>query len=249
LKAFSLHSHFSGGLSKLLFLAVLALGVAAASPFRLAAQQQPTAGSGTTAAGIPTQAAEPSKADAEEEAQTRSFRLEGPLVKATSRALHLSVETTARLFEFTNFAIIFLAIAIPLFKLLPAMLRKRSTTLSENLESARKMTEDANARLKAVEDKLASLDAQISQFRADVERDSAGDEARIKAALEEERTRIVESAEQEIGQAATLARRGLRHFAADLAVDQAARELNMTAETDRALVAEFVVGATTGGKS
>jgi F-type H+-transporting ATPase subunit b len=111
------------------------------------------------------------------------------------------------------------------------------------------MTDDANARLSAVEAKLASLDDQIAQFRAEVERESAGDEARIKAALEEERARIVQSAEQEIGQAAAQARRGLRNFAADLAIDQAARELNMTAETDRALIAEFVAGAATGGKN
>ena len=116
------------------------------------------------------------------------------------------------------------------------------------------MTEDANARLSAVEAKLASLDDQIAQFRAEVERESLGDEARIKAALEEERARIVQSAEQEIGQAAALARRGLRNFAAGLAIDQATRELNMTAETDRALIREFVAeefvsGAATGGKN
>jgi F-type H+-transporting ATPase subunit b len=142
-----------------------------------------------------------------------------------------------------------LAIVIPLFRLFPAILRKRSKTLGESLESARKMTEDANARLNAVEAKLASLDQQIAAFRAEVERDIVGDEARIKAALEEERTRIVHSAEQEIGQAAVLARRGLRHFAAELAVDQAARQLNLTTEIDRALIAEFAAGASTGGKN
>jgi F-type H+-transporting ATPase subunit b len=161
----------------------------------------------------------------------------------------LSLETTARIFEFINFAIIVLAIVIPLFRLFPAILRKRSKTLGESLESARKMTEDANARLNAVEAKLASLDQQIAAFRAEVERDIVGDEARIKAALEEERTRIVHSAEQEIGQAAVLARRGLRHFAAELAVDQAARQLNLTTEIDRALIAEFAAGASTGGKN
>ena len=230
----------------LLFLAFVAVGVTAA-PFRLTAQgstTQPVNSGATSAAGASTaQAAEPPKADSDEEAQTRAFRLEGPLVKATSKALHLSLETTARIFEFTNFAIIALAIAIPLFRLFPAVLQKRSKTLTESLESARKMTEDANARLSAVEAKLASLDEQIAQFRAEVERESLGDEARIKAALEEERTRIVQSAEQEIDQAAALARRGLRHFAADLAVDQAARQLNLTAETDRALISEFAAGA------
>ena len=216
-----------------------------AVPIRVSAQEQ--AAQPATAGAVP--AAEPSKADSDEEAQTKAFRLEGPLVKATSHALHLSLETTARIFEFTNFAIIVLAIVIPLFRLFPAMLRKRSKTLTESLESARKMTEDANARLSAVEAKLASIDGQISAFRAEVEREIVGDEARIKSALEEERARIVQSAEQEIGQVAALARRGLRNFAADLAVEQAARQINLTAETDRALIAEFASGAAAGGKN
>jgi F-type H+-transporting ATPase subunit b len=254
LRVSSLQPHFSIRLSQFFLLAIFALGVAAA-PFRLAAQQQPATESAPSASAVPAQPAEPVKVDSDEEAQTKAFRLEGPLVKATSRALHISLENTARLFEIVNFAIIALAIAIPLFKLLPAMLRKRTKTLTESLESARKMTEDANARLSAVEAKLASLEEQIAQFRAEVERESAGDEARIKAALEEERARIVQSAEQEIGQAAALARRGLRNFAVDLAIDQASREINMTAETDRALIrefaagAEFVSGAATGGKN
>jgi F-type H+-transporting ATPase subunit b len=241
-------------LSHLIFLAVLAVGVTA-GPVRLGAQESTSqpAGAGAAAASSGSAAAPSkstsSKSDSDEEAQTRAFRLEGPLVKATSKALHMSLETTASLFEIINFAIIALAIAIPLFKLFPSMLRKRSTTLTESLESARKMTEDANARLSAVEAKLASLDEQIAAFRAEVERESLGDEARIKAALEEERTRIVQSAEQEIDQAAAQARRGLRHFAADLAIDQAARQLNMTTETDRALIAEFAAGAAAGGKN
>jgi F-type H+-transporting ATPase subunit b len=248
LRASSNHPHLTLRLSQIFLLAVLAAGFAT-SPLGVAAQQQAATGNASSASAVPTQPAEPPKADSDEEAQTRAFRLEGPLVKATSKALHISLENTARLFEIINFAIIALAIVIPLFKFLPAMLRKRTKTLTESLESARKMTEDANARLSAVEAKLASFDEQIAQFRAEVERESAGDEARIKVALEEERVRIVQSAEQEIGQAAAQARRGLRNFAADLAIDQAARELNMTAETDRALIAEFVAGTATGGKN
>ena len=50
-----------------------------------------------------------------------------------------------------------LAIGIPLFKFLPKLLRKRTETLSQELQSARKATEDANSRLSAVEAKLAGL--------------------------------------------------------------------------------------------
>jgi F-type H+-transporting ATPase subunit b len=46
--------------------------------------------------------------------------------------------------------------------------------------------------------------------------------------------------------AASQAKRGLRHFAADLAVEQAARQLVLTQEIDRALISEFVVEAAHG---
>jgi F-type H+-transporting ATPase subunit b len=120
------------------------------------------------------------------------------------------------------------------------LLRKRSEKIRADIEAARKTTEDANTRLSAVESKLASLDQEISKFRAELEQQIAEDEQRAKAALEEESARIVASAEQEIGVAAAQAKRSLRHFAADLAIDQAVKKLVLTPETDRALIAEFV---------
>ena len=94
--------------------------------------------------------------------------------------------------------------------------------------------------MSAVEAKLSKLDEEIQKFRSEVEAESVQDEARIKASVAEESTRIVESAEQEISLAAAQARRGLRSYAADLAIDEAVKKLVLTAETDRALIAEFV---------
>jgi F-type H+-transporting ATPase subunit b len=166
------------------------------------------------------------------------------------------IEVTARTFEWINAAIILLCIIIPLARFLPKVIRKRQNTLSHNLEDARKTTADANARLSAVEAQLSRLDEEIAKIRAQVEDESKQDEARIKASIEEERARIVVAAEQEIGAAAAHARRSLRHFAADLAIEQAAKQLVLTPETDRALIAEFISeagnntnGAAKGGKN
>ena len=165
------------------------------------------------------------------------------LVQSLARTFHIDVETMARLFEWINFAVIFLAIVIPLARFLPRMLRRRSETLKHNLEAARQTTADANARLSAVEAQLSKLDDEIAKIRAQVEEESKQDEVRIKASIEDEKTRIVAAAEQEITVAAAQARRGLKHFAADLAIEQAARQLVLTPETDRALIAEFVAEA------
>ena len=150
------------------------------------------------------------------------------------------IERTARTFEWINATIILLCIIIPLAKILPKVMRKRSINLSQNLENARKTSADANARLSAVEAQLSRLDEEIARIRAQVEEESKHDEARIKASIGEERTRIVASAEQEINSAAAQARRSLRHYAADLAIEQAARQLVLTPDTDRALIAEFI---------
>ena len=137
---------------------------------------------------------------------------------------------------------------------MPKIVRKRSQTLKHDLQTAREATADAQARLSAVEAKLAGLGEEMQKFRAQVEQDSLEDEKRIKASIGEESARIVAAAEQEIDVAANLARRGLRSFAADLAIDQAAKQIKLTPETDRALIAEFVAGvageaASKGGKN
>lgn len=246
------HSCFSVRVFRFAFLATLAAGVAIV-PFRLAAQEVAPAASPETGVKAPaapsSEAAKPEGAAKSEQEENNVYRLEGPIVKATAKATHLSLETTARIFEIINFAIVALLIGIPLVRIMPKVIRKRGETVRANLESARKVTEDANSRLSAIESKLAGLDGEIAQIRTQVEEESRQDEVRIKAAFEEESARIVAAAEQEIGVAAAQARRGLRHFAADLAIEQAAKQMTLTPEIDKALIAEFLADASKGGQN
>jgi F-type H+-transporting ATPase subunit b len=187
-----------------------------------------------------------------EEQENDQYR-HAPVVQALARMLHMDVETAARSFEILNVSIVVLGIVIPLVRIMPRMMRKRSEKIRADIEAAQKTTQDANARLSVVEAKLASLDQEIAKFRAEVEQQIVQDEEHGKAALEEETARIVASAEAEIGVAAAQAKRTLRHFAADLAIGQAAKQLVLTPETDRALIAEFVAEAgrarSNGGKN
>lgn len=193
-------------------------------------------------AAINAQPGQVKKEESEENNVYRHTKLVGKLAKD----FHLDIETTARIFEWINFAIIILAIVLPIAKFLPKVIRKRKQTLAYNLENARKTTADANARLSAVEAQLSRLDEEIARIHAQVEEESKHDEAHIKASLQEESTRIVAAAEQEIAAASAHAQRELRHFAADLAIDSAARQLSLTPEADRALISEFVSEATNG---
>lgn len=235
-------------------LAVLLVLPLALAPYRAAAQAgsaaEPTAtneSSATpgTASGSGAQPAQ--QAEQSDDDQVKQF-LHSPVVASIARILHLDVDTTAFLFLGINFGIIFLAIAIPLGRTMPKLFRKRKETLSLNLKDARAATADANARLSAVEAKLNGLGEEMKKFRAKIEQESVEDEKRIKASIGEESARIVSAAEQEIGIAAAAARRELRSFAAGLAIEHAEKQLALTPETDRALIAEFVasVGAESG---
>lgn len=227
-----------------LLLAVAALTVA---PRGVVAQQS-AAGTATPAASAPaggsgTAAAQPAQSEDDGDA---AF-LHSPVVQSLARMLHLKLDTAVAILLGINFAIIFFAIAIPLKRAMPKILHKRSQTLSQDLSSARQATADAQARMSAVEAKLAGLGEEIKKLSAQVEQESLEEEKRIKAALGEESTRIVAAAEQEIDVAVTQAKRGLRNFAADLAIGQAEKQIKLSAETDRALIAEFVAGVAGDG--
>ncbi len=242
----------------------MVLGVAALMfvPSRAAAQQN-TAGASTPAASATTngtgnasgvaQPASATPSTTSEEDPDTAF-LHSSTVQSVARILHLKLDTTVALLLGINFAIIFFAIAIPLKRTMPKIFRKRSETLSQDLTSARQATADAQARLSAVEAQLAGLGEEIKKLSAQVEQDSREDEKRIKASLGEESLRIVAAAEQEITATVAQAKRGLRSFAADLAIGQAEKQIALTPETDRALIAEFVAGvagdaAGKGGKN
>jgi F-type H+-transporting ATPase subunit b len=227
----------------LAFAALLLLGCLSAAP--RAAAQEPPAASGSHHKQ-PFTAESPTTPN-DEQKEMDLFR-HAPIVAKIGEKMGMDVETTAKVFEGLNFLIILLAIVIPLVRIVPRTLRQRSAALSRDIQTAREATADANARLSAVEAKLAGLGAEIEAFRAQVEQESREDEKRIKATIEEETARIVAAAEQEIAQAAAQARRGLRHLAADLAIEQAEKQLVLTPETDRALIAEFISDVAGNGR-
>jgi F-type H+-transporting ATPase subunit b len=225
-----------------------------AAPHRVLAQQPaPSASASTNASAdapgnASTENGDSPTTPSDEQKELNVFR-HAPIVAKIGQKMGMDVETTAKVFEAINFVIIILAIVIPIVRIVPRMLRQRSETLNRDIHTAREATADANMRLSAVEAKLAGLDAEIQKFRAQVEQESRDDEKRIKATLEEETARIVSTAEQDITMAAVQARRGLRLFAADLAIEHAEKQLVLTPEADRALIAEFIADTSHHGAS
>jgi F-type H+-transporting ATPase subunit b len=173
-----------------------------------------------------------------EEDETKEYR-QSDSVKKVGALLGLSPENSAMAFEVFNFVVMALLLGWVIAKNLPKTFRNRSSAIQKDLVDARIATEEAGLRLSGVEARLAKLDDQIADLRAQAEKDSALDEQRIKASVEEEKQKIIAAAEQEIASATTQARRDIQRYAAELAIEQAARKLVVTAETDRLLVQGF----------
>lgn len=170
--------------------------------------------------------------------QTEAFRHAAP-VKKIAALTGMSVETTAKIFEDLNSAILIGLILWFILKTVPKMLRKRSENLQKQLLEAQVETAHAAERLAAVEERLSKLGIEIESFRQQTERDIAGDEKRIQEALEEDKKRIIASAEQEISAAVDTARRDLKKFAAELAVDRAMGRIHLSEDDDHKLIHRF----------
>ena len=175
---------------------------------------------------------------AEEEDENAAYRHSPSVVKLGSM-VGLSANQAATAFEILNFLILAIGVGYVAARLLPKTFRDRSSAIQKHLVDARTATEDANARLNAVENRLGKLDADIAGMRTQVEADTARDEQRMKTAIDEETAKILAAADSEIQAATATARRELQRHAAELAIEQAARRLVITAETDRLLVQGF----------
>jgi len=147
-----------------------------------------------------------------------------------------------------NFAVIAIVVVWFIRKLVPGMMQRRNESIQKALEEARAASQDANRRLSEIENRLRQLDVEIGQIQAGAEKEAEAEEARIKAAAEDDIRKVVETAEQEIAAAAKQARREITAHTADLAVALARKQINVDANTDQVLVRTFASKLTKSGK-
>ncbi len=162
-----------------------------------------------------------------------------PAVQKLGSMVGLNPEQAATAFTVFNFLILAIGIGFVMLKTLPKAFRDRNSRIQKQLVDARAATEEASARLNSVEARLSKLDDQIAEMRSHAEADAVKEEQRIRASVEEEKSKILAAAESEIQSATAAARRDIQQFAAGLAIEQAARKLVVTAETDRLLIENF----------
>ena len=201
--------------------------------------------SGGQLAGAETHNSETSTQGSNED-ETAQFR-HSRSVQLLSKITGLSENGAYWLAVVINFAIVVGAIAWFSKKTLPGAFRNRTASIQKSIEEARRASEDASRRLSDIEARLGRLDQEISKMQAVAEQEARGEEARVKAAAEEDARRIVQSAEQEISASVKAARRELTSFAAELAVSLAAKQIRVDTAADQALVRRFAQELSNGG--
>jgi F-type H+-transporting ATPase subunit b len=239
----------SGAVSKTWLAAlILALGLVVPTP-RLHALAQAPATQSAAAESTPARV-EKKDEKAEEDDGTEAFR-QSPMVKTIGAKLGMSPERASSVFTLINLAVLVVLVGWFLVKTLPKTFQNRNDALQKHLVEARNASQEANSRLGSVEARLSKLDEQIATMRSQAEKEAQLEEQRMKASVEEEKKKILEAAEQEISVATNQARRQIQQYAADLAIEQAAKKLVVSAETDRLLVQEFArrLGADEGGRN
>lgn len=164
---------------------------------------------------------------------------ESASVQLISRVTGLNLQQSYWLCVLLNFAVIAAALVWAGLKYLPGMFRARTTAIQKAMQEAQMASEEARRRLADIEARLTKLDGEIGMMRDTAEKEGAAEEARLRAATEEDARKILVSAEQEIAAAVKAARRQLAAFAADLAVGLARRQIHVDSATDQALVRNF----------
>lgn len=178
------------------------------------------------------------EAAGEEADETAQFKRSAS-VAFVARLTGLSLGNAYFFCVLLNFFVVAVLIIWLARKCLPGMFSARTAAIQRAMQEAQKASEEARRRLAEIENRLMKLDAEIGRMRNSAENEAAAEEARIRAAAQDEVRKIVEGAQQEIVSAAKAARRQLTAYAADLAVGLAQKQIHIDAATDQVLLRNF----------
>lgn len=121
------------------------------------------------------------------------------------------------------------------------LLAGRSEFIRQALEAGEKAKAEAEARAAAVQAKIANLDREIGELRANARADLEREAARIRHEAETEMSRIEQHAAAEIVAIGKQTRLELRQFAGKLAMDLAEQKIRgrMSPEAQSTLLSNF----------
>lgn len=149
--------------------------------------------------------------------------------------------------------VVFVAILLKLaYRPLSDAMKNRAAKVHNDLEEARRIKAEANARSAEIEARLAALDAQLVQMRADAEAEANAEARQIALRADADIARVKDTAERTVREEVARARADLRNEAVSLAVELARTTLtrSVTAADQERLAGELLdnVGAAPGSQ-
>lgn len=145
-------------------------------------------------------------------------------------------------FRWLNFAIVFGAIVYFAVKKGAPYFRATAEGVSQKIAEAARTREAAEQQRREAVAKLANLDRDIEQLRADAKREAEFEAERLRNAAREEAEKIERAAHEEIAAAERAARLELKGLGARLALDRAEAMLReeLTPKAESALLGKFI---------
>lgn len=214
-------------------------GASSAGHAQPQAQQQQQPENPNAAIGEELSKASHEAVESEEREENAQFKY-SPTVRWVANHLKTDPHTAYFVSLVINFGLLALFFYVLLRSKIPAMFRGRTELIQKGIKEAQAASAEATQRLAAVEARLAKLDTEISGLKAEAEKTAIAEEERIGAAAEEDKRKVIDSAAAEIDSIARNARRDLKSYAASLAIDIAAKKIQVDERSDHALIRDFV---------
>ena len=144
--------------------------------------------------------------------------------------------------KWVNFAILAAGLGYLIGKTAPAYFRSRTEEIQRALTEAMREIKDAEAKATDLDLRLASIQTEVDNLRAQARAEMAAEGERIRAETDRHLNRIQDQTTQEIALMARSARDDLRKYSAGLALDLAEQRIRsrMTPGAQDGLVDEFV---------
>jgi F-type H+-transporting ATPase subunit b len=145
-----------------------------------------------------------------------------------------------------NFAILAVGLGYLLVKNLPPFFHARTSLIQKEISEAQKAKQDSDQRAAAIDKRVSGLGAEIEAFRVQSRAEMEREGERIRQETAAQIRKINDQAQIEIESAGKTARREVRLYAANLALDLAAQRIRGRLDADKsagmeaALVDNFI---------
>lgn len=151
--------------------------------------------------------------------------------------------------KWANFAILVVALGYLIGKYAPPFFRNRTSEIQKGIADAARLRQEAEARAAHMEQRLATLASEVERLKQEARAEMTTEGDRIRNETGQHLARVQLHAEQEIGAAAKAARRDVKAFAAQLAVELAEQRIRarLSADVQNTLVERFVRALETQG--